>query len=197
LQGEKCEVLIIGAGVIGCAIANELASAGMNVVVLEQGARIADGVTSRNSGVIHSGIYYPPQSLKAQTCVEGQTLLVKWCKAKAVPFEQMGKWIVGAAEDEAALESLRQNALRSGATGLGEVQKLAMAGVSATLGFFAQKSGIVDPYELSRSLRLSAEDKDALFVLEAKVQQIERLPNNNYLVHSSRGIIETSVAYNW
>ncbi len=113
------EVAIVGAGVVGCAAASLLAARGRSVALLEAGPRIAEGVTSRNSGVIHSGLYYPPGSLKARTCVRGNRLLYQWAAAHGVAHAKVGKLVV--ARDEAdvpALEELFANARASGAPGI-------------------------------------------------------------------------------
>src|SRR5688572_27924768 len=121
---EKTDVIIIGAGVVGAAVAYECALVGKAVLVLERGPRIAEGVTSRNSGVVHAGLYYAPGSLKAQSCLRGKALLYEWCAAKGVPHRNVGKWVVSRGpEQEAALEELHENARASGATGLKLVGK--------------------------------------------------------------------------
>src|SRR3954463_9727807 len=86
-------VAIVGAGVVGCAIASALAT-DRSVLVLEAGPRIGEGITSRNSGVIHSGLYYPPGSLKATLCVEGTRRLYEWAPRHDVPHAKIGKLVI-------------------------------------------------------------------------------------------------------
>src|SRR5438094_4714965 len=100
----EVDVAVIGGGVVGCAIASALARPNRNVLLLEAGGHLGDGVTSRNSGVIHSGLYYPPASLKAQACVRGNALLYEWTGEHGVPHARPGKLVV--ANDPAALPAL-------------------------------------------------------------------------------------------
>src|SRR6267143_361266 len=79
------DVAVVGGGVVGCAVASVLSRAGRRVVLLEAGKRLGGGVTSRNNGVIHSGLYYSRGSLKAQTCVRGNALLYEWAQNHGVP----------------------------------------------------------------------------------------------------------------
>ncbi|HIA01002.1 MAG TPA: FAD-dependent oxidoreductase [Myxococcales bacterium] len=108
------DVAVIGAGVIGAAVANKLAERGMDVVLLEAQKRPCTGISSRNSGVIHSGLYYHPNSLKARSCIRGQALLYEWCERFQVPHRRTGKLIVG---DVDALEELWSHAIENGAKG--------------------------------------------------------------------------------
>ena len=193
-------VVVIGAGVVGCATAYELAAAGFSPIVLEKGPRIAEGVTSRNSGVIHAGIYYPPKSLKAQSCIRGLHLLYEWCRSRGVPHRNTGKWIVGSEAERGDLEALHRNAELSGASGIewGEPSRLAreLPGVKAKIGLFSAKSGIVDQYEYSRSLMLAAEEQGALFVLNSAVLSVARQAGGDYLLETSRGEIQAEAVLN-
>ena len=94
------EVVVIGAGIVGLAIAAGLARKGRSVLVLERETGIARGITSRNSEVVHAGIYYPSESLKAQTCVEGRERLYAWCEARRVDAQRLGKLIVATRASE-------------------------------------------------------------------------------------------------
>src|SRR3989442_5782414 len=115
----EVDIAVVGGGVVGCAVASALARLKHSVVLLEGGERLGDGVTSRNSGVIHSGLYYPPASLKAETCVRGNALLYEWAREHGVPHARPGKLVV--ANDPAALpalEALAANARANGALGV-------------------------------------------------------------------------------
>src|SRR5687767_9452287 len=112
---ERCEVLIVGAGVVGLAIARELARRGREVIVLEQHADIGTETSARNSEVIHAGLYYPPGSLKAQLCVEGRDALYAYCAAHGIPHRQCGKLLVASGPvQERKLQSIRERARRNG-----------------------------------------------------------------------------------
>ena len=97
---EQARVVIVGGGVVGCAIAAELAARISDVFVLEQMPRVGMLTSTRNSGVVHSGIYYPPGSLKARTCVEGNALTYEFCAARDVPHRRIGKVVVATTPKE-------------------------------------------------------------------------------------------------
>src|SRR5688500_1137455 len=100
------DVAIIGAGVVGLACAAKLASGGRSVVLIERHSRPGQDTSSRNSGVIHAGLYYPTGSLKALTCVEGRELLYRRCARRGVAYKKTGKILVATApEEEPKLES--------------------------------------------------------------------------------------------
>ena len=106
---DRVDVVIIGAGVVGLAIARELALTGREVIILDAEDAIGTHTSSRNSEVIHAGIYYPKGSLKARSCVEGKRLLYDYCASHGVPHRRCGKLIVATSEKQ--LEEL--NAIRA------------------------------------------------------------------------------------
>ena len=112
---ERVEILVIGAGVVGLAVARRLARAGREVVVAEAAEAIGTGTSSRNSEVIHAGIYYPKGSLKARLCVAGREALYDYCAGRGIAHRRTGKLIVAA---EAA-EVPRLEAVRAAAAGNG------------------------------------------------------------------------------
>jgi L-2-hydroxyglutarate oxidase LhgO len=198
-QSDRAEVVVIGAGIIGCAVAYEITAKGKSPIVLEQGPRIAEGVTSRNSGVIHAGIYYPPKSLKAESCIRGKALLYEWCQKSGVSHRKTGKWIVGTRSEESELGALYDNALASGATGLrwGTSDELChdVPGLQDLIGVFSEETGIVDPYEYSNSLRVAAEEKGAVFVTNSRVTAIERT-SEGYEITTTRGTLLADAVVN-
>ena len=108
----KIEAVVVGAGVIGLSIARALAARGLEVLVLEREPGIGQGISSRNSEVIHAGLYYAPGSLKARLCVEGRRALYQYCAEQGVPHQRCGKLVVptNPDEDDAVLK-LHQRAL--------------------------------------------------------------------------------------
>ena len=185
-------MVVIGAGVVGAAVAQRLASQ-HSLFVLEAFDRVAEGVTSRNSGVIHSGLYYPPKSLKAQLCIRGKTLLYDWVRKKEVPHLQTGKVIVAThTEEEIELESIFRNAMESGASGLerwtGEKLRLRLPGLRGTMALFASETGVVDPVAFTKSLLNDAESQGAMVLTRAKVLKI-RKENLGYVLETTRGEI--------
>src|ERR1700721_4273083 len=98
---EQANIVVIGGGVVGCAIARELSSHWCDVFLLEALPKLAMGASSRNSGVIHSGLYYAPGSLKARHCVRGNQLTYEFCAAHGVPYRGTGKLVVASSHAEA------------------------------------------------------------------------------------------------
>jgi len=199
MSAERATVVVIGAGVVGCAVGHELSLRGLAPIILEKGPRIAEGTTSRNSGVIHAGIYYPPGSLKAESCIRGKELLYEWCAKYGVPHRKTGKWIVGSRSEEEDLSETLDNALKSGAKGVewGKPEDLnRLTGISAEVGLFSRETGIIDPYEYSLSFKKAAEEKGAQFLFNADVLGITRLPQGGYQLETSRGEIETDAVVN-
>lgn len=185
------QVIVIGMGVVGAAIAAKLAKAGYSVVGLEKNSRPADGVTSRNSGVIHAGLYYPKGSLKAESCLAGYPKLYQWCVEHRVPHKKLGKWIVGRKADESDLQEQFQNAIDCGASGLrwgkeSELTTLSRKGILAEVAFFSEHTGIVDPYLYTRSFLIEAEESGATFLLNTEVKGVEK-SGDQLVVHTDGG----------
>src|SRR5690349_10969378 len=112
---DEFDCAVIGAGVVGLAVARELALAGREVIVLESEGAIGTGTSSRNSEVIHAGIYYPKGSLKARLCVEGKWLLYDYLEARGLPFKRCGKLIVATSTAQVGeLEAIRAKAAANG-----------------------------------------------------------------------------------
>ena len=152
------DVVVIGAGVIGLAIAREFARAGREVVVLEANAGIGEETSSRNSEVIHAGIYYPTDSLKARLCVRGKDLLYGYCADKGIPHSRCGKLIVAlSTEQELTLPAIRDQASRNGVDDLellsrDEIATLESA-VQCIAGLFSPSTGIIDSHSLMLALQ--------------------------------------------
>ena len=173
------DVAIIGAGVVGLACAAKLAGRGRSVVLIERHARPGQETSSRNSGVIHAGLYYPVGSLKALACVEGRELLYQRCRTHHVGHRKTGKLLVATApEEEAKLESIFQRALRNGAGAMTHIDRKEVARleprVSAISGLWSPESGIVDVHELMYSYQKEAGDHGALLVFQTEVEGIDR-----------------------
>ncbi len=116
---DHANVVIIGGGVVGCAIARALSSRWDDVFLLEAMPKLAMGASSRNSGVIHSGLYYHPGSLKAKHCVRGNQLTYEFCAANSVPHRKIGKLVVASSQpEEKELDALVENGRANGLEGL-------------------------------------------------------------------------------
>ncbi|WAS94684.1 NAD(P)/FAD-dependent oxidoreductase [Nannocystis punicea] len=176
---DQVDVAVVGAGVVGCAVASALARRGLEVLVLEREAREGAGVSSRNSGVIHSGLYYPPASWKTETCLRGQELLYSWCADHQVDHARLGKLVIArTGEEEAALQALAANASAAGArdcvlvgAAVTRAREPELPDVRAAL--WCPNTGIVDVHGLCASLRADAEAHGAVFGLRARVEAAE------------------------
>src|ERR1041385_3693680 len=116
---DQANILIIGGGVIGCSIARAVSQKWQDVFLLEQSPRLGMATSTRNSGVIHSGIYYPPEFLKARFCMEGNRLTKECCAKHGVPHSNCGKIVVAKNRSEIPeLEKLAENGRQNGVEGL-------------------------------------------------------------------------------
>ena len=195
------QIAIIGAGVVGCAIAHELSqNPKLSIFVLEKNKGIGEEITSRNSGVVHSGLYYNPNSLKARLCVEGQELLYEWCKKKNVSNQKTGKLVIAQKNEENLLENLRTNAVACGVQkeSLEVLNSKALREhypyINGEMGLFVAKTGIVDAHELCRSFYVSATEKGALFAFHCEVREIKN--KGHYVIQTTRSEIEADIVIN-
>jgi L-2-hydroxyglutarate oxidase LhgO len=170
----RVECIVVGAGVIGLAVARALARVGREVLVLEAARTFGTETSSRNSEVVHSGIYYPKGSLKARLCVSGKTELYSYCDSHGVPFRRCGKIIVATRDDELpALERISRAAQGNGVTDLvslsaSEVSRLEPA-VFSVGGLLSPSTGIVDSHALMSSLHADAVQLGATIAYQTPV----------------------------
>lgn len=158
---EKLDAVVIGAGIVGLAVARALALRGRAVLVLERHGRPVEETSSRNSGVIHSGIYYPTGSLKARLCVEGRQRLYEFVEQRGVAHRRCGKLIVAQSGQQQALEALQRQAQRNGVDDLvpltaGAVNEYEPA-VRCAAGLWCPSTGIVDVHELAQAFMADIE----------------------------------------
>ncbi len=170
----ELDAVVIGGGVVGLALARALAARGREVTLLEQDSRLGNHTSSRNSEVIHAGIYYPKGSLKARLCVAGKRQLYDYCRAADVPHEQIGKLIVATRDDEIPkLEAILQHARESGVDDLTWVDQRQIAdlepAVTAVRGLMSPSTGIIDSHGLMAALRRDAEAAGAQVILASPV----------------------------
>ena len=154
---DQVEVVVVGAGVIGLAIAREYARVGREVLLLERHDSIGTEISSRNSEVIHSGIYYPYNSLKARMCVRGKALLYDYCKAYSVAHKRCGKLIL--ATNEKQFDTLRSYQLRAEENGAGELRWMDAGEIAerepevfCMAGVYSESTGIIDTHAYMTSL---------------------------------------------
>lgn len=167
---ETVNCVVIGAGVVGLAVARALASKGREVVVLEAAGAIGTGTSSRNSEVIHAGMYYPKDSLKARLCVAGNRLIRDYCADHGVPFRMTGKLIV--ATDEAEALALKGIAAKGEANGVadlrwidGDEARAMEPNVRCVAALISPSTGIIDSHAYMLSLRGEAEAHGASVAL--------------------------------
>jgi L-2-hydroxyglutarate oxidase LhgO len=175
---DQANILIIGGGVVGCAIARAVSSRWQDVFLVEQNPKLGMATSSRNSGVIHSGIYYPKNSLKARHCVEGNRLTYEFCKKHNVPFRHTGKLVVAAnAREVPDLAALIRKGEDNGVEGLqligpDEIRKREphIAGAAA---IEVPSTGIVSAEELVHAYARIAAGQGAAIVTRARVVSLE------------------------
>ena len=172
---ERVDCIVIGAGVVGLAVARRLAREGREVVVVEAEDAIGTHTSSRNSEVIHAGIYYAPGSLKARLCVPGRQALYAYCDAHGVAHRRCGKLIVAASDEQRpALARLRAQALANGVDDLRELsaaQARAMEPeLSCVAALLSPSTGIIDSHAYMLALQGDAEARGAVLALRSPVE---------------------------
>ncbi|MCL4186211.1 MAG: NAD(P)/FAD-dependent oxidoreductase [Rhodobacteraceae bacterium] len=170
---DRADCVVIGAGVIGLAAARALARAGREVILAEAEAAIGQGTSSRNSEVIHAGIYYPQDSLKARFCVAGRRALYAYCAGAGVPCRRIGKLIVVARGQEAAIDALAVRGTANGVEGLRRLPRAEVLALEPELdvaaALLSPDSGIVDSHALMLALLADAEEAGAVLALRTPV----------------------------
>ena len=171
---EKIDCVVIGAGVVGLACARALALAGREVIVLEAAGSIGTETSSRNSEVIHAGIYYPPGSAKAVLCVRGRQLLYRYCEEHGVAHRRCGKLIVATAAEQIA--TLRKIQIHAAANGVRDLRLLAADETRAmepelrcVAALHSPSTGIIDSHGLMLGCQGDAEDHGAMLALHSPV----------------------------
>jgi L-2-hydroxyglutarate oxidase LhgO len=174
---DTIDIAVIGGGAVGLAVAARLARPGRTLALLEKNERCGQETSSRNSEVVHAGLYYPPDSLKARLCVRGNALLYEYCRTHAIRHERLGKIVIAAdTQEEESLDRLCANARRNGVrlerlTGAA-VRALEPA-VAAAAGILSPDTGIFDTHTYMQSLLADARRGEAMVSLGAEVCGIE------------------------
>ncbi|MCY3885677.1 MAG: NAD(P)/FAD-dependent oxidoreductase [Gammaproteobacteria bacterium] len=174
---ESCDVVVIGAGIIGLAVARAMAKNGREVLILEKHDAIGTETSSRNSEVIHAGIYYPIGSLKARMCVKGKHLLYQYCAERNISHSRIGKIIVATSvKQESALRQYQEQANRNG---VGELQWLDRSAVYALephvrcrAGVFSPTTGIIDSHSFMMNLHGDVEANGGMVAFNSEVESI-------------------------
>ncbi|MCX7635136.1 MAG: FAD-dependent oxidoreductase, partial [Syntrophales bacterium] len=171
------DIVVVGAGVVGLAVAARLGDKKRRIVVLEKNVRYGQETSARNSEVIHSGIYYPSTFLKTRLCIAGRRLLYPWCQRHRVPHLRVGKIIVATTEEEMAyLEALRLRAEENGVEGIRWVGSKELTRrepeVRARGALYAPETGILDSHSFMRSLLGEAEARDVILSCRSRVTAV-------------------------
>jgi len=174
------EMTIIGAGVVGLAIAEKVSAEYSNVFLIEKHPSFGQESSSRNSEVIHAGLYYTKNSLKARLCVEGKELLYDYCKKYDVPFNNCGKLIVATSEDEIdILEGIRQTAFNNGVNDLTFLGKREISEIEPNIfalkALYSPSTGIIDSHSLMKQFETNYVNNGGQVVYGSEVKGITRI----------------------
>lgn len=176
---DKVDTIIIGAGVVGLAIAAKL-SHNRSVLVIDKETHVGEHTSSRNSEVIHAGIYYSLDSLKQLLCIRGKALLYERCKQLNIPYKQLGKFIVATDESEAQqLDAIKQTAYNNTVTDLSFVSSQAisqqLSHLSIHSALFSPTTGIVDSHQLMLSLIAEIEANGGIVATQTAFMDVQKL----------------------
>ncbi|HEX2216354.1 MAG TPA: NAD(P)/FAD-dependent oxidoreductase [Xanthobacteraceae bacterium] len=171
------QVLVIGAGVVGLAVARAAALAGHEVVVAEAELGIGSGVSSRNSEVIHGGMYYPADSLRARHCVRGRRMLYDYCESHGVPHRRCGKLIVATSEAELAkIESIHQQGILNGVEDLSLIGGNAIKNMEPELAcvgaVYSPQTGIIDSHAFMLALQGDLESHGGMLAFGTRIERL-------------------------
>jgi L-2-hydroxyglutarate oxidase LhgO len=171
------QVLVVGAGVVGLAIARAAALKGHDVIVAEATRGIGNGVSSRNSEVIHAGMYYPTGSLRARHCPRGRRMMYEFCTSHGVPHRKCGKLIVASEDAEVAkMEAILAQGRTNGVEGLTMIEAAAARAMEPALACVAAlhspETGIVDSHALMRALQGELEDRGGMIAFNTRIERL-------------------------
>ncbi|MEA2015292.1 MAG: NAD(P)/FAD-dependent oxidoreductase [Actinomycetota bacterium] len=195
------DMVIIGGGVVGCAIARELSRYKISIAVLEKEDDVGWGISCRNSGVVHAGFNNKPGTLMAQFCVEGNKSFAELCRQLNVPYKKIGKLVVAKKKEEIkGLQKLKQQGDKNRVKGLeiinsDEIKRLE-PNVSGIAALYSPETAITSPYLLTIALAENALDNGAHFFLNTEVKSIAKLKNSDFRINSNRGKFTSSYVIN-
>ena len=199
-MNEQFDVLIVGAGAVGCAIARELSRSKLQIAVVDKGCDVASGASGRNSAVVHAGFNNKPGTLMAELCVEGNENFEALCAELDVPYKKTGKLLVAFNETEMqTLEKLLRQGETNGCKGLrmvdqAEVQRLA-PNVGGIGGMHSPNTAIFDPFLYTVALAENAAANGVRFYLNNRVVAVNK-QDDLFAVTTSRGVLKTRVLVN-
>lgn len=198
---DKVECVVIGAGVVGLAVARALALEGREVMVLEAADAIGTGTSSRNSEVIHAGLYYPTGSLKARLCVQGKQMLYAYCVERGVPHRRCGKLLVATSPDQIpALEAIRARALANGVDDLvwltTDEARAMEPELRCVAALRSPSTGIVDSHGLMLALQGDLENAGGLVALNSPVTRADFSSADGIVVEAAGTRLRSDVVVN-
>jgi L-2-hydroxyglutarate oxidase LhgO len=178
LDQFEVECLVVGAGVVGLAVARALAKQGKEVILVEQTEGIGNGISSRNSEVIHAGIYYPKGSLKARLCVEGKELLYQYCSRNHIPHQKLGKLIVAQNGAELLkLDAIQKHAQDNGVLDLSYLSKRKLSEIepelSSIAALYSPSTGIIDSHAYMLQLQADFENAGGQCIFNTKLKAVK------------------------
>jgi L-2-hydroxyglutarate oxidase LhgO len=174
------QVLVVGAGVVGLAIAREAALRGLDVIVAEAANAIGTGVSSRNSEVIHAGLYYPTGSLRAHHCPRGRRMLYDFCASHGVPHRKCGKLVVATSEPEIEkLDAILKQSQINGVEGMAmiaasEARKMEPE-LACVAALHSPETGVVDSHAYMNALRGDLEDRGGMIAFNTRIERIAQV----------------------
>lgn len=193
------ETIVVGAGVVGLAIANALAQRGAQVMVIERNASIGAETSARNSEVVHAGLYYPPGSLRARLCVEGKARLYRFAADNGVACQRLGKLLV--ASEVSEVGHLEAIAATAAANGVGDLVRLSPAAVrdlepevACVAAILSPSTGIVDSHGLMAALEGHITTRGGEVVLATNVERIARRPDGAFALTVASGGAHATVS---
>ena len=197
---ESYDVTIIGAGVVGCAVAREASRLSLRIAVLEKELDVACGNSSRNTGMLHAGFTYAPGSLKAACAVEGNQEFDQVAEELDVPFKRTGKLVVGFDEkDEANILKFKRIGEINGVKGMEMIDRKQMDAIDPNAGgsfaMYVPSSGILDPMQYTIALAENACKNGVSFRFGHRVERIDRL-EDGWMIHTSQGDVRTKWVIN-
>jgi len=171
------QVLVIGAGVVGLACARAAALAGHEVIVAEATGGIGNGVSSRNSEVIHAGMYYPTGSLRARHCVRGRRMLYAFCASHGVPHDKVGKLIVATDEKQTGkIEAIYKQGQTNGVEGLeflgGNAARALEPALNCVAAMLSPETGIIDSHSFMLALQGDLEDRGGMIAFNTRIERL-------------------------
>lgn len=188
---DEFAATIVGAGVIGLAVADHLSAQYQGILLIEKNTSFGQEISSRNSEVIHAGIYYPPEFLKAKFCVQGNKALYRACEERNIPHRRIGKLIIAVNSDETTqLLAIKENAAKNGVSDLLWLSRKEIDArepeIKAEAVLFSPSTGIIDSHSLMKSLLTAAQSRGATVAFNSECTAV-RQNSSGYEVEINRG----------